>query len=82
MSSHPDAQRLIDHLAADLETRQAAAKAHIDHWDLDAIERDWSGYQTASKRAMASIEQRIKMETDLLEPIFKTLTVLDDRLAD
>lgn len=81
-SSQPNVDRIIDQLAADLKIRQAAAKSHIDQWELAAIERDWPGYQSASRRVMAGIEQRLKMESDLLEPILLTLTGLDDRLTD
>ncbi|WP_156025741.1 hypothetical protein [Sphingomonas phyllosphaerae] len=72
-SSFPDIERLIDQLTADLHGRQAEAKAHIDRWNLEAIERDWPGYQTASRRAMTSIERRITIEAYILKPILQHL---------
>ncbi len=67
--AHPACDDLIDRLAVDLATRQAAAKAHGARWDVAAIEEDWAGYQAASTLELASIEERIGLEVDLLVPL-------------
>jgi hypothetical protein len=65
----PGTARVIHHLATDLATRQVAAKEYISRWDVMSIERDWDGYKQASARALMSIEQRIRLEVDVLIPI-------------
>ncbi|WP_153002616.1 hypothetical protein [Sphingomonas endophytica] len=72
-SSYPDVERLTDQLAGDLKILQAAAKAHIDQWNLEKIERNWPGYQTTSRRVMTSIEQRLTLEIRIFKPILEHL---------
>lgn len=61
--------RTVAHLAVDLATRQGAFKAHIERWDAQSIERDWPAYQEAAARALASVEQRVRLENDTLGPL-------------
>ncbi len=45
--------------------------AHVGHWTLDAVERDWAGYCRATHKVRRSMIARIEEEKRLFFPILQ-----------
>lgn len=76
-SDDPASREAGRYLAADLTARQGMRKAHIEKWDVQAIERDWAVYQPEALRILADLKRRLARDAEMLEPLLRRMEERD-----